>query len=539
MLHFTKQRIRLFQKRSIKINQIHLKIVPILIIIITFIIAGSIILITNSVKSSRANDKNPHRSLVNYKSKKDSPFIEGCADISALKQDDLRANATFVILARNNELKDVLSSMESLERHFNQWFQYPYVFLNNVEFDENFQKIVKNNTNAKVEFGLIPSNHWKFENEDSWEFKESVEIQGDQGIMYGPLKNYHSMCRFYSGFFHKHELVRKYKWYWRVEPDVKFFCDLTYDPFLEMEKHGKKYGFTIMIKELWETVPNLFRLTNGFIKEQGLKKKSSWDLFVENINNKFIYNRGDFDSRYGNLQNEDEISDRFLELLKIQDLLKKTKKFNGQNDDSKLPNDEIKELITKASTTKKLPKLKGEEINGERYNLYHFWSNFEIARVDLWDNPIYDEYFQYLERTGGFYKERWGDAPIHSLALGFLLNLEEIHYFRDIGYQHTTIAHCPSNSLKNQLIYKQSDNFQFPNKKQDKFWENYDSPKSYGVGCRCKCPSGHKDIEDSDNDFLQKWFELNSDGYHKPRPININRIERLVRKTYRNGQFDR
>lgn len=28
-------------------------------------------------------------------------------------------------------------------------------------------------------------------------------------------------------FFYKHELLEKYDWYWRIEPDIKYFCDMT------------------------------------------------------------------------------------------------------------------------------------------------------------------------------------------------------------------------------------------------------------------------------------------------------------------------
>lgn len=28
-------------------------------------------------------------------------------------------------------------------------------------------------------------------------------------------------------FFYKHELLAKYEWYWRLEPDIKYFCDIT------------------------------------------------------------------------------------------------------------------------------------------------------------------------------------------------------------------------------------------------------------------------------------------------------------------------
>lgn len=30
-----------------------------------------------------------------------------------------------------------------------------------------------------------------------------------------------------SSFFYKHELLQKYEWYWRLEPEIKYFCDIT------------------------------------------------------------------------------------------------------------------------------------------------------------------------------------------------------------------------------------------------------------------------------------------------------------------------
>ena len=50
------------------------------------------------------------------------------------------------------------------------------------------------------------------------------------------------MCRFNSGFFFKHELLQPYRYYWRVEPWVQFYCDITEDPFLLMQENEKIYG---------------------------------------------------------------------------------------------------------------------------------------------------------------------------------------------------------------------------------------------------------------------------------------------------------
>lgn len=81
---------------------------------------------------------------------------------------------------------------------------------------------------------------------------------------------------------------------------------------------------------------------------------------------------------------------------------------------------------------------------GESYNLCHFWSNFEIADMDFWRSKEYDEYFEFLDKSGGFFYERWGDAPVHSIAVSLFLNKEKIHFFRNIGYQHGVYQMCPT-----------------------------------------------------------------------------------------------
>ena len=74
------------------------------------------------------------------------------------------------------------------------------------------------------------------------------------------------------------------------------------------------------------------------------------------------------------------------------------------------------------------------------YNLCHFWSNFEIADLNFWRGEAYTKYFEYLDQKGGFYYERWGDAPVHSLAAALFLNMDELHWFHDIGYKHVRFS---------------------------------------------------------------------------------------------------
>lgn len=487
-------------------------------------IALIIFLIVKAIIEAQDNALMLDISTRNVKSEIDQPFYDGCIEP---KYDAERANATLVVLARNSELDDVVKSMKNLERHFNQWYQYPWTFLNDDEFSDEFKEAVKQVTNAKIEFGQISSELWDFPVglKDKY---ENIQLQGDRGIMYGSMESYHKMCRFYSGLFYKHPLVRKYEWYWRVEPDVEFFCDITYDPFVEMQKHGKKYGFTIIIKELYETVPNLFRFTKAFLKKESFTPKSAWGLLVDNDRN-FMLNIKDekkYNRLFKNIFDYHGLKSRAKELFKANNFLgnlrDKTYKITSKDDGV------IDGMVSKITERGHLPTLQGEAAGSESYNLLHFWSNFEISRVDLWDNPLYEKYFQYLEENGGFYKERWGDAPIHSIAVAFLLNLDEVHYFRDIGYKHSTIGHCPSNSPNQLKFPDNSPNYALKDSKFDKYWSKVDPIKSYGTGCRCRCPSGHREIEDSPSNFYGNWFDMIT-GVVNER-IDVEEVENAANK---------
>lgn len=132
--------------------------------------------------------------------KHDKVFVEGCLDPRP-QLNKPRANAAFVVLARNKELEGVIQSVRSIERHFNRWFHYPYVFLNDGEFNSTFRETVLNYTSGLVEFGRVNDTLWNFPDwVDPAVAKEGIAKQGDNAIMYGGLESYHHMCRFYSGY---------------------------------------------------------------------------------------------------------------------------------------------------------------------------------------------------------------------------------------------------------------------------------------------------------------------------------------------------
>ena len=53
-----------------------------------------------------------------------------------------KANAAFVVLARNSDLPGIMGSIKQMEDRFNKKFKYPYVFLNEDDFSEEFMKYI-------------------------------------------------------------------------------------------------------------------------------------------------------------------------------------------------------------------------------------------------------------------------------------------------------------------------------------------------------------------------------------------------------------
>lgn len=286
-----------------------------------------------------------------------------------------RMNATLLSLVRNKELGQLVMSMQDLERTWNHKFNYPWTFINDEDFTEEFKRVTRLNTNAEIRYLKIPKEHWEIPswiNQDL--MRESANILQEQDIQYAHMQSYHQMCRWNSGLFYKHPELQDISYYWRVEPNVHFFCDVDYDVFRYMQDHNKTYGFTVALYDGPQSLPTLWPETIKFLAEN-------------------------------------------------KHLMHENNALNWLTDRERRP--EHYQIA-----------------NG--YSTCHFWSNFEIASMDFWRSPAYEAYFEHLDRAGGFFYERWGDAPVHSIGLGLFEDKNKIHWFKDIGYQHIPFFNCPN-----------------------------------------------------------------------------------------------
>lgn len=241
-------------------------------------------------------------------------------------------------------------------------------------------------------------------------------------------------------FFYDHPALSDYKWYWRVEPDISLTCAVTYDPFVEMERHGKRYGYTMALREISATTPSLFGKLARYRADEQMPASPLWTAMT---------------------------APSYLPWP-----LRRLRGWAGQSN---------------------------LDARGDAWNLCHFWSNFEIADLDFFRSPAYRRLFAHLDADGGFYFERWGDAPVHSLAVALLLPPREVHHFADIGYVHDTLQYCthgptPAGLARGELV---------PNMVGRRRDGGGFGPE---LGCRCNCDNGAKAI----------------------RPVCFNRLRRTV-----------
>lgn len=133
-----------------------------------------------------------------------------------------------------------------------------------------------------------------------------------------------------------------------------------------MIENNKTYGFTIAVKELRETVPNIWRYASAYKRLNNLTSKGLWEMFTE-------------------AKPEPEQP----ELV---------------SDPETLPLPE--EILRSDPGRNGLPEIDPEAMEGESYNMCHFWSNFEIARLSFFRSKEYEDFFEMMDRSGGFWMER-------------------------------------------------------------------------------------------------------------------------------------
>ena len=244
-----------------------------------------------------------------------------------LSKNNSSINACILVLCQENDIKNLIYLVKQFEFYFNKHHHYPYIFFNNKPFTVKFKHEINKHTSSLIEFAQIKDEHWRV---PQWiDRKRLIKSLWKIGFSIG----YRHMCRFYSGFFYKHELTLKYDYFMRLDDDSKFYDYIDRDPFLRLTSNRTRYGFAISTNDREYTMPTLWSTIRMWANKTNVKLNRS------NNGIRFVSND------YG----------QTLDLV----------------------------------------------------SLCMFYNNFELASFDLFRSQDYEDYFEFLDRAGGFYYERW------------------------------------------------------------------------------------------------------------------------------------
>jgi len=93
--------------------------------------------------------------------------------------------------------------------------------------------------------------------------------------------------------------------------------------------------------------------------------------------------------------------------------------------------------------------LQKHMING-CWDTSSYFTCFEITKIDFWRSKEVMNYFNYIDKSGGIYKYRWGDAPLHFLMVSMFMPEKQVHKFTDIAYRHQEYVNAYS---KNWIVH--------------------------------------------------------------------------------------
>ncbi|KAJ7579801.1 nucleotide-diphospho-sugar transferase [Mycena floridula] len=290
--------------------------------------------------------------------------------------------AVIFMLLPPSRVQQAIKALQNVEGRFNRRLKYPYVLFmvegEHEEVSDVDMKRIEWITEGRATFAAIPHSQWDVPGTLD---PDLVEASVNE---IGFSRGYRAMCRFYSGFFWKHPALASYDWFWRLDSDIEFHCDVPYDPVQRVVDANAKYGFIQVSYDTEVVQPTLAANVSTYLASI-VSGNGSENSFPKDVNHAFVWNN-----------------------------------------------------VPMA--------LRGDAGNGQ-WTHRCMYNNFEISHRSIWESELYTQFFDFLDRAGGFFYERWSDAPIHSFGIAMLLRKDEVVQFKDTGYQHQGWEyHCPADS---------------------------------------------------------------------------------------------
>ncbi|KAG2201256.1 hypothetical protein INT47_006759, partial [Mucor saturninus] len=176
-----------------------------------------------------------------------------------------KVKAAFVVIAREEELYKLHTTIMDIQRHFNH--DYPWIIIGHKVFSTHFRNWITRIATSPVSFGLAPTIEWQ---EPYWinirRAEQGLKQMTKLGLPKGESMHWRRMTRYNAGFVAFHPLLKDLEFYWKVQPGARYHCDIPIDPFQRMKDEKKKLSFALTKTENHEYIQSFEPVVKAFIR---------------------------------------------------------------------------------------------------------------------------------------------------------------------------------------------------------------------------------------------------------------------------------
>ena len=231
--------------------------------------------------------------------------------------------------------------------------------------------------------------------------------------LYAGLGGYRYMCRFMAGAVFAHESLASYDFYMRLDSDSYLVGKMTLDPFEEMARGDWSYAF------LQDSFVEQEYVVSGLAEAMGafLRHKACLASECARRASAFLATVGACEEYQKRLGHEDAVGREGGRAG-----------LDGEGGMGACTDVALRHFTRRA------------------WKNTYFYNNFEVLRLaDFRPGSPYSEWFDHVDGNGGIFRSRWGDAPIRTLGVLFLIPSSKLLDLRGrVDYMHPPFLTCAS-----------------------------------------------------------------------------------------------
>ena len=286
-----------------------------------------------------------------------------------------------------SELVNLMRSICLLEEFFNRGKNYPLLIF----YDQLNQKeklLLSSLSNSKMEFFHTPK--LLPEGVEEWQVEEWASVQSEKGKRRHFGVKYRSMLQWRIFNIWSNPLLSKYQYFWYLDTDLFLLEEMCYDPFERMKERNLTFGYLWELYEKDDTyLEGLYNLTVEYLTEFNISTK--W--FQQTL----------------------------LPLSKQDALVPRVTQHNEKS-----------------------------YYRRQRYDRGYYYGCFGVGSLSFFTSQKYLSFAEYIARSAGIHKHRWGEQVIYRIALSIFEERERVVQIEDIHAVH--LPHFSGRKLQDKEL---------------------------------------------------------------------------------------